>query len=460
MKIGRLISLSWYGGVDSQDVVAKQVAGLHAQAEGLWLCVEREGSSPGPGTQLIALNLDQRDELQLSQSFYEDCILPLFHHLRKGFSYNQHQYQAYRRWNKGLAEALAALYRDGDVLWLHDAHWIPLARYLKEIQPKLPIGISLPSSFCGAEVLNTLPVATELLQDFFYFDLISFSRESDICSFTDAVTTIGGALTLADKRLKKDNQILKVAAYPAVSQVKNDISADIQGAFDMASSDKLVLSIDIPSWISNRTNRNQAYELFLQDNPTLARDIVFGAVVVPFAIGSDRTRNIVRRWKEDLHDLNEHWRSFSRKPFRMMLSQDVPSAIDTLYREAKVFLDLSYGCYCSCNAIDFWAAQNPDDPGVLIISKLAIDGNELSGAMVVHPLDVVGVSKAIKAALLMPLSERKLRHEQLAETFRALSAERKKSKFTFDVVEQAKKNRHSNLVTMKRQSVNPQPHHS
>lgn len=458
MKIGRMLSLSWYGGVDTKDGVAKQVAGIHSQVDdGLWLCVEREGGSPSARTQLVGLNMDQCEELELSLLFFEECLLPLFHQLRKAFSFNYHHYSAYRKWNKGLAEGLASLYRDGDVLWLHDAHWIPLARYLKELQPNLPIGISFPSSFAGAEVLQTLPVAEELLDDLFYFDLVTFSREADIKNISEAMIDLKGAITLADKRLKKDNQILKVDAYPPASFADSEVLGRLPeiDCFGMSPGDKLVLTVDTPAWFTNRTNRNQAYELFLKDNPAVAKNIVFGSLVTPFAINEERVRSTIRRWRTDLEELNDHWRSFSRKPFRMAQCQKMEGEIESLYRSAKVFVDLSLGCYSSCNHSDYWWSQDPEDPAVLIVSTLALDGNTLPGALVVHPLDVVGVSQAVREALLMPLSERKLRHEQLGMSFKMLSPERRKAKFTLDVMEQARKNRLQNPIRMKRNVVRP-----
>lgn len=449
MKIGRMLSLSWYGGADSREMVAKQVAGIHSHVEdGVWLCVEREGGSPNPATQLIGLNMDQCEELELSQLFFEECLLPLFHHLRKGFSFNYRHYAAYRKWNKGLAEGLASLYREGDVLWLHDAHWIPLARYLKELQPNLPIGISFPTSFCSTEVFKTLPVAEELLDDLFYFDLVTFSREADIHNLVDAMINLRGAITLADKRLKKDNQILKAAAYAPMAFVDRDALGYRHGedCFGMSPGDKLVLSIDVPAWFSNLANRCQGYELFLKDNPALAKDIVFGSLVTPFAINEERVRSATRRWKCDLDELNDHWRSYSRKPFRMAFSQKLNCPPELLFRSARVFVDLSFGCYSACNHSDFWWAQNPEDPAVLVVSSLALDGNDLPGAIVVHPLDILGIADAVKQALLMPLSERKLRFEQLGNTFRTASPERRRAKFVLDVVEQARKNRQLSRV--------------
>lgn len=450
MKIGRMISLSWFGGSESKDVVARQVAEMHQQVDGVWLCVECEGNAPAEQTQMVELKIDQREELELSQLFYEECLTPLFHHLRKGFSFNQHHYFAYRRWNKALAEALAALYKEGDILWLHDAHWIPLARYIRELQPSMPIAITFNTPFPGAEVLKTLPVANEIIEDLFHFDLVGFSRSTDLAGFNESASDIVGALTLADKRLKMNSQMLKAAVYPAVVAEQNRCSESesqrqVNTAFQMFSGDKLVASLDTPCWFSNFSNRNQAYEVFLKENATLAKDVVFGSAITPYAVEAAHVKSTVHRWKSSLSELNDHWKSYSRRPFRAvnLYGQSFTDQLEVpaLLRHSKVFLDMSMSCYGLSNHADFWTHQNPQDPGVLIVSSLAIDGNDLEGALVVHPLDIVGIARAVKEALLMPLSERKVRYEKLGAVYRGLSAERRRTKFTFDLMEQSRKNR-------------------
>ena len=69
-------------------------------------------------------------------------------------------------------------------------------------------------------------------------------------------------------------------------------------------------------------------------------------------------------------------------------------------------------------AKEFVAAQDPANPGVLILSTLAGAARELTNALQVNPYDCRGVAQAIDAALSMPLSERKRRHEALIDTVR------------------------------------------
>lgn len=435
-----MICLSWYGGEESQDLVARQVAAVHRSNDsGLWLCVEKQGHAPS-STQLVKLKLDQKAELNSSLLFFEDCLMPLLSHLRTSFSFNREHYQAYRRWNRGLAEGIASLIRDGDVLWLHDAHWIPLAKYLKAIKPDLPIGLSFSSSFCGAETLRALPVASELLSDLLSFDLVTFSREEDERSFFDAMEYVLGAVVLADKRLKKDNQIVKTSVYRAIEVAEQDVSNAHAMAFGLSPSDKLILSVDAPEWFVNRSFRDRAYELFLNENPTLTRDMVFGSLVTSYAKDESRKQQQIATWMESTEELNDHWRSLSRKPFRT-IETDQLSALYGGMAAAKVFVDMSLSCYSSLNLWSFWQTQDLNDPGVLIVSSLIASESTLPGAMIVHPLDVLGLSAAIKEAVLMPLSERKRRYEQLSSVLAPLSSERRCASFVYDVVEQARRNR-------------------
>jgi trehalose 6-phosphate synthase len=63
-------------------------------------------------------------------------------------------------------------------------------------------------------------------------------------------------------------------------------------------------------------------------------------------------------------------------------------------------------------------SQNPDDPGVLILSRFAGAAQECKAALLVNPYDPDSVAAAIGQALSMPLAKRRERHDAL---FRVLS---------------------------------------
>ena len=60
-------------------------------------------------------------------------------------------------------------------------------------------------------------------------------------------------------------------------------------------------------------------------------------------------------------------------------------------------------------AKEYVAAQDPEDPGVLLLSRFAGAARELDTALQVNPYDLDGVADALATALAMPLGERRER---------------------------------------------------
>jgi trehalose 6-phosphate synthase len=70
-------------------------------------------------------------------------------------------------------------------------------------------------------------------------------------------------------------------------------------------------------------------------------------------------------------------------------------------------------------AKEYIAAQDPQDPGVLVLSRFAGAAEQLREALLVNPYDIEGTAQAIQRALQMPLEERRARHQKLLERIRA-----------------------------------------
>jgi trehalose 6-phosphate synthase len=83
----------------------------------------------------------------------------------------------------------------------------------------------------------------------------------------------------------------------------------------------------------------------------------------------------------------------------------------SLFRESQIGLVTPLRDGMNLVAKEYIAAQNPDDPGVLVLSQFAGAAGEMTGALMVNPHDIVGMSEALGRALSMPLAERQARYE-------------------------------------------------
>jgi len=86
-----------------------------------------------------------------------------------------------------------------------------------------------------------------------------------------------------------------------------------------------------------------------------------------------------------------------------------------LYRTAQVGVVTPLHDGMNLVAKEYVAAQNPADPGVLVLSKFAGAANELDTALLVNPHDIDGMARTIATAFSMPLNERRLRWEAMMD---------------------------------------------
>ena len=70
-------------------------------------------------------------------------------------------------------------------------------------------------------------------------------------------------------------------------------------------------------------------------------------------------------------------------------------------------------------AKEYVSAQDPDDPGVLVLSRFAGAAEELTGALIVNPIDIDGMAQALAQALSMPLAERRARYRDMIAQLRS-----------------------------------------
>ncbi len=91
------------------------------------------------------------------------------------------------------------------------------------------------------------------------------------------------------------------------------------------------------------------------------------------------------------------------------------SVLAGIYRAARVGLVTPLRDGMNLVAKEFVAAQDPEDPGVLILSRFAGAAEQLQEALIVNPYSPDDIADAIARALAMTLDERKARWQPMFE---------------------------------------------
>src|SRR5260370_1816774 len=114
--------------------------------------------------------------------------------------------------------------------------------------------------------------------------------------------------------------------------------------------------------------------------------------------------------------INGKYGEVSWTPIRYVNRVYGRSALAGLYRTARVGLVTPLRDGMNLVAKEYVAAQNPEDPGVLILSRFAGAAIELHRALLVNPYDPESVASPIPQALAMPIEERRSRHPGLVSS--------------------------------------------
>ena len=116
--------------------------------------------------------------------------------------------------------------------------------------------------------------------------------------------------------------------------------------------------------------------------------------------------------------INAEYSEFDWTPLRYINRSFSRRALAGLFRIARIGFVTPLRDGMNLVAKEYVAAQSPDDPGVLVLSRFAGAAQQAEGALVVNPYDVQGVADALQTALNMSLTERKARWTTLIEGVR------------------------------------------
>jgi trehalose 6-phosphate synthase len=116
--------------------------------------------------------------------------------------------------------------------------------------------------------------------------------------------------------------------------------------------------------------------------------------------------------------INGRYAELDWTPIRYIHRQYERPVLAALFREAHVGLVTPLRDGMNLVAKEYVSAQDPDDPGVLVLSQFAGAARELTAALIVNPLDIDDMADALATALKMPLDERKARYGEMMQQLR------------------------------------------
>lgn len=369
------------------------------------------------------IDLTEREYRHFYIGFSNSTLWPLFHFRLGLMEYMREDYKGYREVNEKFAVAMTPLLRPDDLIWVHDYHLIPMARLLRQRDQAQRIGFFLHIPFAPPSVLEILPAAAEIVEDLCAYDVVGFQTEADCRNFRACAETYLYARVTTNGDLLIDNRVIRIVTVPAGIDAAafarmSDASVKSKEAKRLQESlvgRKLMVGVDRLDYSKGLSNRFEAYSSLLDRFPEHRSNISYLQVAA-------RSREDVARYQSLKRDLdricgkvNGKFAEFDWVPLRYMTRSVPRKLLAGFYRSARIGLVTPLRDGMNLVAKEFVAAQNDEDPGVLILSKFAGAAESLTDALIVNPYDSDEITEAIHQAAIMPIAERRARHAALKE---------------------------------------------
>jgi trehalose 6-phosphate synthase len=160
--------------------------------------------------------------------------------------------------------------------------------------------------------------------------------------------------------------------------------------------------------------RFNSYQALLNTTPELQGNITFVQIAPLSRINVAAYADIRDALERSAGHINGQFADADWTPIRYLNKDFSHQTLSGFLRIADVAVVTPVRDGMNLVAKEFVAAQDPESPGVLVLSSLAGAAQELSGgALLVNPYDKVAVAQALNQALAMPLEERRTRHARM-----------------------------------------------
>ncbi len=360
------------------------------------------------------LDLAPEEHERFYNEFSNSTLWPLLHSMPELMTFDRRNSQVYRAVNQRFTDALAPLLGKGDVIWVHDYHLMAMPAMLRAHGVTGPIGFFLHIPFPSPDILASMPEAGALVADLLASDLLGFQTDNDVENFASAAVRLAAAERLGAHWLRHGGRRVRLGSFPVEIEA-TEFAAMADDSWRSVPAERLrrslhgqqlILGVDRMDPTKGLPQRLAGYRRLLETRPALHRKVTFLQIAAESRKDVPAYRDLRSQIELEAGAINSLFSEPDWTPLRLIARAGARATIAGYMREARVGLVTPLRDGMNLVAKEYVAAQDPQDPGVLVLSRFAGAAQQLGAALLVNPYDVQEMADAIERALSMRLPDR------------------------------------------------------
>ena len=403
--------------------------------------------------------------------FANNVLWPMLHEQPNLISQAPEDYAGYQAVNRLFAQQLKSIIQPDDVIWVHDYHFLSVAYHCKKLGIKNRIGFFLHIPFAPLAFWQRLAQSCELIKQLAHYDVLGTQTQQDKAHclavlqhylkenlveekpFEDSLAKnslldflpinvlyskqpVNKAHTASGTQLKlhlelKPQHALTINAYPIgvnVAKIQQQVShvfsplslssiKHIQNNDTVKPISQRIIAVDRIDYSKGLLERFSGYRDFLQQYPVYQNQLQLLQIACPSRLDLSTYQRLYKEVKQAVYNVNQQFLPNTDSWQAIDYSEEVLSHETVI----KAFCQSDIGWVNSLQdgmnlvAKEYIATQNPDNPGVLMLSRYAGAAEQMQAAVIIDPYQPQSIIEGLKAALIMPLGERKSRYQALLQ---------------------------------------------
>lgn len=403
--------------------------------------------------------------------FANNVLWPMLHEQPKLINQAPEDYAGYQAVNRLFAQQLKSILQPDDVIWVHDYHFLSVAYHCKKLGIKNRIGFFLHIPFAPLAFWRQLAQSCELIKQLAHYDVLGTQTQQDKAHclavlqhyLKDSVLednvledslaknslldflpinvlyskqSVTRAHTASGTQLKlhlelKPQHTLIINAYPIgvnVTKIQQQVShlfsplslssiKHIQNNDTVKPISQRIIAVDRIDYSKGLLERFSGYRDFLQQYPAYQNRLQLLQIACPSRLDLSTYQRLYKEVKQAVYNVNQQFSPNTDSWQAIDYSEEVLSheTVMTAFCQSDIGWVNSLQNGMNLVAKEYIAAQNPDNPGVLMLSRYAGAAEQMQAAVIIDPHQPKSIIEGLKAALIMPLGERKSRYQALLQ---------------------------------------------
>lgn len=426
------------GGVEKKVAVSGLVSALlplFRAVQGVWVAWGGRASLPNEvGFLHQEDNLKWQEvpltakELELYYDGFSNQVLwPICHYFTERCVVNPEWWEGYKAVNAKFALFTKKVEANADLIWIHDYHLALLPALLRQrgTEAKTPrIGVFWHIPFPGPDLWEILPWTKEIVEGLLGANFIGFHTPAYVENFLRTAATFTSATILpgGNGLIYRGREVI-VEALPVgidheffVGLSRDEkVRAEADQIRAQVGTEKLCLGVERLDYSKGVLERLIAFERFLEDNPDYRGRVSLVQIGVPTRTNVAAYQELRERVEAYVGRINNRFGNDSWTPVWYLSRSYSQRELAAFYLASDVAIVTPLRDGLNLIAAEYVMTRPDNNPGVLILSKLAGIAHYLGEALLVNPYNTTEVAAALHRALEMSQAEKRLRQRVLRQ---------------------------------------------